>query len=382
MNELEKHLKKLAVILATLMILTVPTNVFASEMEQHEGEDEHVDFAAQVEFIRGHLMQAVANKEANKIDLATAHAGHPAAEHFAAMAPEIMKHNKAIHDELQTALDQLPNKVKALNSTDFKKETDRIDVLLENAVRASVPSSMRDDSIFWSKVAIKLLETTEHEYEEGVSGGKVKEMIEYQDAQGFTARAETVFNSIGSKINEHSREELKKFFADLNNAINSAQDPSKVETFIDAIVNELREVAGIEETAKEITSQQYIENARQLLKQVSVEYKNGNFTGADKLAVLAYLENFEYVESDLANRGAEDLKGQIEEMMRVELRDMIKNRVTQDKLDSQIDAIDVKLTDAHAVVPEFPIGLMVALASMVGTIVALTRIKGRNLRMP
>ncbi|MGH9910598.1 MAG: PEFG-CTERM sorting domain-containing protein, partial [Nitrososphaerales archaeon] len=221
-----------------------------------------------------------------------------------------------------------------------------------------------------------------HEYEEGVSEGKVKEMIEYQDAQGFAARAEAIFKSVESKINEHSREELEKWFADLNNAINSAQDPDKVETFIDAIVNELREVAGIEETAKEITSQQYVENARQLLKQVSVEYKNGNFTGADKLAVFAYLENFEYVESDLAKNGAEDLMGQIEQMMRVELRDMIKNRVTQDKLDSHIDAIDAKLKEAYVVVPEFPVGLTVALASIVGAVVALTRIKGHNLRMP
>lgn len=291
MNELKRHLKKLAVILPALMIFAMPSNVFASEVEQHEDEEEHVDFAAQVEFIRGHLMQAVANKEANKIDLATAHAGHPAAEHFAAMESEIMKHNKAIHDELQTVLDQLPNKVKALNSTDFKKETDRIDALLENAVRASVPASMRDDSTFWIKVAIKLLETTEHEYEEGVSGGEVKEMIEYQDAQGFAARAETIFNSIGSKINDHSREELEKFFADLNSAINSAQEPEQIETFIDAIVNEFREIAGIE---YETAGQPSIANIKALLDKLLDEYKEGEYEEAEQLSVKAYLDNYEF----------------------------------------------------------------------------------------
>lgn len=485
MNELKRHLKKLAVILPALMIFAMPSNVFASEVEQHEDEEEHVDFAAQVEFIRGHLMQAVANKEANKIDLATAHAGHPAAEHFAAMESEIMKHNKAIHDELQTVLDQLPNKVKALNSTDFKKETDRIDALLENAVRASVPASMRDDSTFWIKVAIKLLETTEHEYEEGVSGGEVKEMIEYQDAQGFAARAETIFNSIGSKINDHSREELEKFFADLNSAINSAQEPEQIETFIDAIVNEFREIAGIEyETAgqpsianikalldklldeykegeyeeaeqlsvkayldnyeffeaeieekdpelmestevmlrEELRSMiknhdpleqidakierinvnldkilalgigiaeeekgdarlAYVKNIRMLLAKVVEEYEEGEYEEASSFAVKAYLDNYEYLEKDVGAQN-EELNKEIEHMLRDELREKINNKVPVAEVKELASEINTKLDAVEVIVPEFPVGLTVALASIVSAMVALTRIKGHNLRMP
>jgi hypothetical protein len=94
------------------------------------------------------------------------------------------------------------------------------------------------------------------------------------------------------------------------------------------------------------SSVKYIETARQLLNQVSAEYKKGNFTAAGELAIRAYLDNFEYVEQDLEKHGAKDLKEQIEQMMRVELRDMIKSGVSQDQLDSQINAIDLKLTEA------------------------------------
>lgn len=94
------------------------------------------------------------------------------------------------------------------------------------------------------------------------------------------------------------------------------------------------------------SSDKYIEITRQLLHQVSVEYKKGNFTAAGELAIRAYLDNFEYVEQDLEKHGAKDLKEQIEQMMRVELRDMIKSGVSQDQLDSQINAIDLKLTEA------------------------------------
>ncbi len=44
--------------------------------------------------------------------------------------------------------------------------------------------------------------------------------------------------------------------------------------------------------------------------------------------------------------GAKDLKEQIEHMMRIELRDMIKSRVSQDQLDSQISSTAIKLTEA------------------------------------
>ena len=93
-------------------------------------------------------------------------------------------------------------------------------------------------------------------------------------------------------------------------------------------------------------SDKHIGITRQLLHQVSVEYKKGNFTAAGELAIRAYLDNFEYVEQDLEKHGAKDLKEQIEQMMRVELRDMIKSGVSQDQLDSQINAIDLKLTEA------------------------------------
>ena len=40
----------------------------------------------------------------------------------------------------------------------------------------------------------------------------------------------------------------------------------------------------------------YLQNARNLLNQTSVEYNNKNYTGAEELATGAYLDNFEYVE--------------------------------------------------------------------------------------
>jgi hypothetical protein len=93
----------------------------------------------------------------------------------------------------------------------------------------------------------------------------------------------------------------------------------------------------------------YIKTAAQLLGQVSTEYKDGNFSKAEELATKAYLDNFEYVEPILEKHGAKNLMEEIEHMMRIEIRDVIKNKVPHDKLDLEVGIIRGKLLDAISV---------------------------------
>ena len=90
----------------------------------------------------------------------------------------------------------------------------------------------------------------------------------------------------------------------------------------------------------------YLQNARDLLNQTSVEYKEKNFTGAEELATGAYLDNFEYVEHVLEQKGSHSMVQNIEHLMREELRDLIKNKANQTELDMNIEVTDSKLLDA------------------------------------
>ncbi len=90
----------------------------------------------------------------------------------------------------------------------------------------------------------------------------------------------------------------------------------------------------------------YLENARNLLNQTSVEYSNSNFTGAEELANTAYLDNFEYVEDELEEKGSHSFMENLEHMMREELRDLIQDKVDQTELDRHINATDAKLVEA------------------------------------
>ena len=93
----------------------------------------------------------------------------------------------------------------------------------------------------------------------------------------------------------------------------------------------------------------YAETARNLLNQVSSEYKKGNFSGAEELATSAYLDNFEYVEAPLEKKGGSEIMKQLEGMMRKDLREMIKDEVPYEKLFSHINATDTKLDEAISI---------------------------------
>lgn len=90
----------------------------------------------------------------------------------------------------------------------------------------------------------------------------------------------------------------------------------------------------------------YLENARSLLNQTSVDYKNSNYTGAEELATAAYLDNFEHVEDELEKKTSHSFMEDIEHKMREDLRDLIKDKVQQSELDAHINATDAKLVEA------------------------------------
>jgi hypothetical protein len=106
------------------------------------------------------------------------------------------------------------------------------------------------------------------------------------------------------------------------------------------------EKGAIETEGKSNKFVDYLENARGLLNQSSFEYRNSNYTGAEELATIAYLDNFEYVEEELEKKSSHAFMEDIEHMMREELRDLIKDKVQQPELDIHINATDAKLVEA------------------------------------
>ena len=118
-----------SIVMATILMTSISAAMPAFSQEQ----EEHVEFAANLEYIRGHLAQAVANKQAGNTELAIAHAGHPVHEVYALIEGELAEHNADLNEELEEALTNLANQINGMSVEQVQTEVAHINSLLNGA---------------------------------------------------------------------------------------------------------------------------------------------------------------------------------------------------------------------------------------------------------
>ena len=349
------------------------------ELDEIQGaEGSSAEFMANIEFIRGHLEKAVENKNAGDIALAIAHSGHPIDEIYSLIEADISSQDAQLNSELKAALTALANQANTATATEFESSVNDILPMLDDAVEA-VAGDDAAESTHWAETAVLLLETSSLEYGEAVEGGEIVEMIEYQDASAFIHRAEVAFEAIRDEMPEHEAEEVEEFFAELDSLVSSNASPDQVAASIGGINHEFAEVFGLEEAEAELDGWGYIDRIGELLDESVEQYEAGNFVDARAHAVGAYLDNYEFIEADIAEDNRE-LMEQIEIDMRVDLVKMIDDRAPAEDIQAHVDQIKTDLETARAVVaPEFPVAAIVASLGIAGTI-AYGRLRGSGKR--
>ncbi len=237
-------------------------------------------------------------------------------------------------------------------------------MLLNDAVRAImiiIPSQELGNTAFNASVVARLLSIAGHEYQEAVANGIIREVVEYQDAQAFIHRAQTISDAtFGSVINQtmaNEIEQVNELFGILNNTVINKGDPTEVETTINGTVHELEEITGM--PASELLGQKVaggavlqqddpvaiIDNVKSMLNQLLSAYQSQNYEEAESIAIEAYLENYEFVEAPIAQHD-QQLMEETEVMLREELRQMINDRVPVEQLQEHIASINANLDRA------------------------------------
>ena len=357
-----------SLVLAAILALSVLT-IGAGSKAFAQVDEKHVEFATNVEFIRGHLEKAVMNKEAGNNDLATAHAGHPVAEVYSEITGEIKEHDAALDEKLDKDLNSLFLNVKSLSVDQVKTQIADINATLDAAVKAVLTHAERDDPSFWARVAIDLLKQSENEYNEGVVKGEIVQEVEYQDGSVFMHRAEVIAGNIKAAMSAHDAEEVDGYFNELNTQVAKHADVEEIEPSLDGIVAKFESAFKIESAeATKIGGWEYIGRINKLLDQSATEYKAGNFEDARAHAREAYLDNYENIEGDIAADNMNLMK-KIEVGMRVDLVKMIDDRKPAQDVQAHVDQIKADLQTAKAVVtPEFPVAALAASLGIAGGI--------------
>jgi hypothetical protein len=316
-----------------------------------------VEFVSSIEQIRGHLDQALINKESGNNTLAQTHSLHPIEEVYSSIEDQLVNQNSTLNQTLSGALQNLSSTVTNATLQDFESQIDYVNMLLNNSVQAVVPSSeLNNNPAFNASVVGRLLRLAGHEYEEAVANGTIKEVVEYQDAQAFIHRAESIFKSSVSRMNQtlaHEVEEVNEFFSNLNGAVNNRDDPETAETTVNGIIHRLAEITGLSESqligeeagAEEQDHIAIINNIKSLLTQLIAAYESQDYQGSESIATEAYLDNYEYIEIPLAQRD-QQLMEQTEVMLREELRQMITDRVPIELIEQHVTMINANLDRA------------------------------------
>jgi hypothetical protein len=313
-----------------------------------------VDFASNIEQIRGHLNAAVMNKEAGNNSLAKAHTLHPIAEIYSTIEPSISNINSTLNNTLASNLDQFSQMVNTSSLAEFDEQSKRINGTLNQTIQQVIPRDAASNSSFNLGVASDLLSIAATEYGEAVENGTIKEIVEYQDGQAFVSRALNVFRQASSTIPPEMNpnvEETVQFFSGLDTAIQNKSNPEVIDRSIGSIIQEISEITGISEESLSgqgagTESGEIISEISSLLNQTIDAYRQQNYEEAEALATTAYLDNYEFIEAPLAEKD-EALMLNIEVMLREQLRQLIQDQVPIEELQLHIEKINSNLKNAE-----------------------------------
>ena len=336
--------------------------------EFDEIRDEKLEFGAGLEETLGHFWALEQNLDDGNAELALIHATHPISELYDAMKPQLKAADPALDDKVNTTLLDLKDEA----STDVSRSAaqsaiDDAKEVVAIARSTIVGDKLSNDTGFKVALIGTLLETSIAEYAEAVENGVIGEMAEFQDGSAFVWRSQVIFDEIKSDLPEHPAEEIEELYEALETAYDSRSSPSNVDTLTSGIIHEIDEITGVEGEDTELTM--YVEEINELLTQAKQEYAAGDTDLALSLVTKAYLDNFEFLEGPLVEAGEKELMEEVEIMLREELRSMIKNGASSSEVDSQIDAILIKMTTVEQVVPEFgSIAILILVTAIIGSV--------------
>ena len=337
---------------------------------------ERLDLAAGLEEALGHFRAIELNLDENNADLALVHATHPIAELYDSMKPTLAAADPALDRLVFETLDGLKERATTDVSRDQAQQAiDDAKGVVEAARAAVVGDGLASDPAFRMKLMKGLLETSIAEYGEAVESGRIVEMAEFQDGSAFVWRAGVIFGEIRDSVDDHPADEIEGFFEDVRNAYDERASPDDVATLTGGIIRELDEIMGVDDAQAADGDDRllgYVATINELLESARTEYRAGNNDLALSYVTKAYLDNYEFLEGPLVERGERELMIEVEELMREELRGMIKSGAPVAEVDAQIDTILERMDTVAVIVPEFGVVAVAVLAVAVVAIVAAT----------
>jgi hypothetical protein len=203
-----------------------------------------LEFVYNIEQMKGHLEQAIVNKENGNNTLTQAHIQHPIVEIYDAIEAQLAAVDSNHNTLLFNSLNQLSKNTDNSDLAQFKEQTNGVNQILDKAIDLVAPG---DNSTFTLIVASWLLDAANTEYDSGVRNGEIIQIVEYQDAIGFISRSESLLNNTLPMLNQSMKttgDEAFKLYPELNSKVLTMVDINDIYTTTSQIKQKIANITG------------------------------------------------------------------------------------------------------------------------------------------
>ena len=313
-----------------------------------------------LERIRNQILLANQSLVSGDIDMAFAHSYIPHSVIFPSIKSQLIAINSESAAQLESLLTDLPINIKAEGNTGAQtRSQSQTDIaatirLLENILDLSLGQQFISNLTSIANTAVFLLRDANQSYQlsNAASSNQQFSKVDYENARGLVDISQSNYENLASFLDERRRQEVNSFFVQLENSIAQRANVETISQLVAAIERDLAEFLSLNsgsEGATRTSSEhsQYFATIRDLLSEVINEVKqNEDYRAADKAAMTAYLDNYEYLEAPIEKLNS-TLMTDIEVDMREELRDMLKGEQSPTAIENFVNGILVKLSTAE-----------------------------------
>jgi hypothetical protein len=204
------------------------------------GEAKDVDYLTKLGLMKGHMLVAGQLLDLNLPAQAEPHLGHPVEEIYVDLAEQLPERNVAEFSDVLTKTQDL---VKSKpNDPQVKATYDQAMKAIDQAI-AALPAEELQSPSFVLKSVTEMLETAVAEYTAAISGGKITEVIEYQDSRGFVEYAkDTLLKQIEPQLDAKLASELNTQMNDLFKAWPEPVPPAAPVVSADEVANQVKAI--------------------------------------------------------------------------------------------------------------------------------------------
>ena len=308
-----------------------------------------------LERINSQLDLSEKNMESNNLDKAFSHAYIPHTNIFPNIKSDLQAVAPQLSSELEKLLTDLPIFLKDVKTKPIEEikqtiyEIRNTNYLIKSKI---VGNNTLNDKNFLIQSSIQLLQDASN-FVTTISNStdnKEQKNLEYDNIKGILERSKYQISQIPSSEFEGSeKNQIMSMYSNVEEKWNqnNFNDLSSSITSLQSYLTELLKVNSPSNLPDEY--QNYFSTINTLLNNVVVEIReNNDYRQADKHAMSAYLDNYEYLEAPI-EKNDPNLMVDIEIDMREELRKLIKNNEKLEVIEPFVTQIKTKLDNARLV---------------------------------